>query len=1287
MHPNSLTVLYSAARRRISIDTFWRLMLWLTWTGYVVFAAILLLVRFALLPNIESYRGDIERALSASLAQNVVIDRVDGGWQGMRPRLTLHGFQVRGGDGRPALSFDQVDAVLAWSSLIHLDLRLYRLSVVAPALNLRRDAKGTIFVGGLELKADQKGPDFSDWLLGQHQVVVRDATITWQDDLRQAPPLTLTHLNLRLENRGSHHRFGLSAEPPKTMAARLDLRGDFRGDDLDDLAAWQGEAYAELDYADLAIWRQWIDYPLELPAGHGGLRLWLGVGEKNAAYATADIALADVQLRLRRDLPAFAIQRMSGRLMANRAANGYEISAKQLALTTREGVRVAPTDFHLHWSPPGEGSAGSGEFSASSLDLDAVVKLAGFLPLDADLRTKLAAYQPHGRLPELKLSWKASATSPDAIETYRVQARFENLGLAAQGSVPGFSGLSGHIDGSEQSGSIELASRDAAIHLPMVFSEPRVALTTLDASATWKTDADGVELNISRAAFQNGDAHGSLNGRYHTRAGSPGEIDLSGKLTDADAKSVWRYMPLVVGVDVREWLKNALLGGRAEEANLRLKGDLGHFPFTDGSGIFQVKGRFHGAILRYAADWPQIDDITGSLLFEGTRMVIEGDKGRILGAAVAGVRCEIPNLDTKDPVMTVTGRAAGSSSEFLRFIETSPVGTHIDHITENLSAQGSGDLDLKLTLPLARIAQTGVDGSFQFSNNQVTLLPGMPPLTEASGRLAFTGDSLTLPRARANFLGSPMTLEVKNAGAAGVQAIADGRIDVAALRRQYDLPMFDYLSGSTTWRATLAMRQHVPELRIESSLVGIASSLPPPFNKNTLEALPLRFERKAGSDQNHDQIKVALGRDVNANLLRSRERDQMKIDRGLIGIGDWMPLPERGVLLAARFPRLDFDFWRRLFPSAENNTSTAKGRESPITAVKLKAAEATAFGHQLTDLTLNAARGGDGWGAQINSREVNGSLAWRSQGAGRLVARLKRLAIVSSADAAADGGAAIDELPGLDVEVEQLQLRGRDLGKLKLSADNRDGRWDAKLDVENPDGHITGSGNWKRSPTAPHTHLQFNLNAKSVDRLLSRFGYPDSVRRGTATLEGDVDWNASPTAIDYASLSGHLKFEAKNGQFNKLEPGAGRLLGILSLQSLPRRLTLDFRDIFSEGLAFDSIEGQAKVTRGVAETSDLTIDGPAAKILMTGKVNLAVETADLRVKIQPAIGESLAVGTFIVNPAAGAVAWLAQKLLKDPLGHVFSYEYAMTGPWADLKVDKVPVAAPAAQSGEAARAN
>jgi uncharacterized protein (TIGR02099 family) len=1290
MSANTLTAFFSAARRRLPVDTLWRLTLWLAWSGYALLLVILLLARFVVLPNVDNYRSDIEHALTASLAQNVSIERIEGGWRGLRPRLSLHGFRIRAADGRPALSFDQVDAVLAWSSLLHFDLRLYRLSIIAPSLNLRRDATGRLFVGELELNTKQEGPDFSDWVLSQHQVVIRDATITWQDEMRQAPPLTLSHLNFRLESRGEHHRFGLTAEPPRNMAARLDLRGDFRGDDLDNLAAWQGEAYAELDYADLAVWRQWIDYPLELPAGHGGLRLWLGVGADNLAYATADIALADVELRLHKDLPAFAIERMSGRLTARRSPDGFEVSAKQLALATREGVRVAPTDFRLRWSPRSEGggNSNSGEFDADGLDLDAVVKLAAYLPLDPELRAKLSAYQPHGRLPQLRLNWSGNGASPGGPAAYRVQARFDNLGLAAQGTVPGFSGMSGRIDGSEQSGSLELSSRNAALQLPAVFAEPRLALSSLDASATWKADSAGVAVNISRATFQNGDASGELHGSYHTRAGSAGDIDLSGRLADADARSVSRYMPLVVGADVREFLKKGLLGGRAEETSLRLKGDLDRFPFADGSGIFLVKGRFHGATLRYATEWPQIDDISGSLLFEGKRMVIEGDKGRIFGAALTGVHCELPDLDSRDPVMTVTGKASGSTGEFLHFIEASPVGSHIDHVTQDISALGTGDLDLKLVLPLQRIVETAVDGGFQFSNNRVWLLPDLPPLTEAAGRLAFTGKSLTLPHARANFLGSPMSLEVKSSDAAGVQAVASGRIDIADLRRQYELPLLDYVSGGAAWRATVSMRNHVPELRIDSGLVGIASSLPPPFNKNTLENLPLHFERKAGKDADHDQIRLSLGRDVNASLLRSRATERMKIDRGLIGIGDWMPLPEHGVLLAAQLPRVDFDFWRRVLPTSGGGS--AKGEQSPISALKLRAGEAKAFGHQVTELSLNAARSGDGWGAQINSREVSGSLAWRDQGAGRLVARLKRLAIVSSAGPTGDGAGISDELPGLDVEVEQLQLMGKELGRLKLAADNHDGRWDAKVDVDNPDGNITGSGSWTRSATAPHTHFQFNLGAKSIDRFLSRFGYPDSVRRGTASLEGDVDWNASPLAIDYPSLSGRLKFEAKNGQFAKFEPGAGRLLGVLSLQYLPRRLSLDFRDVLSEGFAFDSIEGAAKVTHGVAETTDLTIDGPAAKVLMSGKVNLVSETADLRVHIQPALSEmtAIGVGAMLANPVAGAVTLLAQKLLKkNPLGDVFSYEYAMTGPWADLKVDKVSARSPTAQGNDSAKSN
>jgi uncharacterized protein (TIGR02099 family) len=1274
MPAQALTAFLSAARRRLPLDTLWRIALWLAFAGYVVFLLLFLLVRYVVLPNVENYRGDIERVLSQSLAQEVSIESIDTGWRGLRPRLSLHGFRIRAPDGRPALSFDRVDAVVAWSSLVRMDLRLYRLSIAAPTLNLRRDAAGKLYIGELQLNTGGQGPDFSDWLLSQRQVVVRDATITWQDEMRRAPPLALQHLNFRLESRGDRHRFGLTAEPPREMARRLDVRGDFVGDDLDNLAAWRGEAYAELDYADLAVWRNWVDYPLELPAGQGAVRLWLGIGDKGAAYATADVALGGVELRLAKDLPAFAIQHMSGRLMARRDTGGaIEVGAQKLELATREGVRVAPTDFRLRWTPGAEGVGAGGEFDADALDLDAVVKLAAYLPLDAELRNKLSSYQPHGRLAGLRLGWSPAAAG--GLGGYRVQGRFDNLGLAAQGSVPGFSGLSGRIDGSERSGSIELSGRNAAIYLPAVFAEPKLALTSLDASANWQADKDGVTVNLARASFRNADASGELHGSYRIRSGSPGEIDLDGRLGDADARAVWRYMPLVAGADVREFLKKALLAGRAEETTLKLKGDLARFPFADGGGIFQVKGKVQGGSLRYAGDWPQIDDISGNLLFEGKRMLITADKARIFGAALTNVHCEIPDLETRDAVINVSGTASGATGEFLHFLEASPVGGHIDHVTQDFSAVGNGRLELKLALPLARMSESTVDGSFQFDDNRVWMMAGLPPLTEASGRLTFTGESMSLPRIRANFLGAPISLQVSSTPGAGVQAQASGRIDIAGLRRQYDLPLFDYMTGSAPWRMSATMRNHAAELRVDSTLAGIASALPPPFNKNTLETLPLHFERRNGRDVDHDQIRISLGREINALLLRSRSADAMKIDRGLVGVGDWMPLPERGVLLLVHEPKLDFDFWRRAFPSR----SDASGKPAlPVNALRLRVAEARLFGNQLTELSMNGARSDEGWGVQINSREVAGSLAWRDQGAGRLVARLKRLAIASSGNGAGEGSSVSDELPGLDVEVEQLQLRGREMGRLKLTADNREGRWDAKMEIDNPDGNMSGSGSWTRTVALSHTQMQFKLGTKNVDRLLTRFGYPEAMRRGSATLEGNVDWNASPLSIDYSSLSGNLKVSAQNGQFSKMtDPGAARLLGVLSLQALPRRLSLDFRDIFSEGFAFESIDGEARLQHGVAETNDLTIDGPAAKILMKGKVNLASETADLRVRIQPALSETLAATVgMLASPVAGAVALLAQKLLKDPLGHVFSYEYSMTGPWADLKIDKVAANAP-----------
>ncbi|MBF1165284.1 MAG: TIGR02099 family protein, partial [Dechloromonas agitata] len=202
--------------------------------------------------------------------------------------------------------------------------------------------------------------------------------------------------------------------------------------------------------------------------------------------------------------------------------------------------------------------------------------------------------------------------------------------------------------------------------------------------------------------------------------------------------------------------------------------------------------------------------------------------------------------------------------------------------------------------------------------------------------------------------------------------------------------------------------------------------------------------------------------------------------------------------------------------------------------------------------------------------------------------------------------------------------------------------------------------------------LDFELTAKDVGKLLDRLGDVDAVRRGSAKLTGDLQWSGPLTGIHYPTLSGQLNVTVDKGQFNKLEPGVGKLLGLISLQSLPRRLTLDFRDIFSDGLAFDSIEGKLAIRRGIMRTTDpLRISGPAAQIEMTGETDLKNETQDLHVTVRPELGGLAAVGTAaLVNPVVGAAALVANTVLQKPLNRLFSYRYHVTGTWADPQVGK-----------------
>ena len=1299
--PEPLKVKVAGTVRKPLARRILRLGLILALVLYFSFGLLILALRYAVLPEVERYRPQIEKYLSEATGQQIGIGTLDAYWVGLQPALRLQNIVIHDRQGLPALQLEQVDARLAWDSLLFLQLRLAQLEILAPNLLLRRDTDKRLFVAGLEMSAKpQDEPGFSQWLLSQHSVVVRNARVRWQDDARGAPELALSEFNFKLENDGDTHQFGLTALPPAALATRFDVRGELKNF-RDERAHWQGELYAAIDNADLAGWSDWIDYPVPLREGHGGLRLWLGFAEEQLTRLTADVRLSKLNVQLRSDLAQLELNKLEGRISVARQRDTLALDLVNIALDAANGIRIAPMNLTLRFTDgPAQRQLSA---TANHLDLGALSQLAGFLPLDQRFVEPLRVHSPQGQIDDLKLSWSDPLTSSGGdLRKWSMDARFTRLGLQSSERVPGIQGLSGRIKGDQGAGKLKLALRQGSVDLPMAFAEAGIAIDELDADLEWDQTRDGMAVSLRNARFESADASGEANGTWREDThGGLGIVDLTARVNRANANAVWRYLPLVVGESTREWLRTSLLGGTASNARLRLKGNLADFPYTKPkSGEFEVRAQINDAVLDFADGWPALTDIRGDIVFAAERMQLNVKSARSLGANVRNVVADIPDLIAEENVVMLRGLASGPTGEFLRYIESSPVGASIDNFQRMIVAEGNGLLDLNLNLPLARIEQSKILGSYRIDDNRVRI-DDLPWISNVRGQLQFSGHELFARNLQGRLLGGLLNAEIRTVDKALVVGLK-GEVTAPGLRSEWELPLFDRLEGSARWIGQVRVSANGIESSLNSNLLGLVSTLPEPFAKKATDSRMLSIERKplpspkpgsrvdAGgtASATTEAINLTLAGTARAQLIRQISAAGPVISRGFITLGsDNGTLPERDLLISADMPSFDLDFWRQALTATktanDKHTSAPTTWLLPTQRFDLHTNRLRAFDKDFDDLRLTGTRSGALTRAAIRSAAFNANLTYDESGAGRLSGTIPHLNIPESAKTMVTDTAGakrardvVTKLPAIDLKIDKLSYKKNELGRLQLNAENSHGdapQWNATFNLNNPDGDVDGRVAWRPDDALSQTQLAFEIKSNNVGKTLDRLGFADSLKRGSAKLAGTLSWQSSPVDPDYPTLTGGFHLSAEKGQFNKLEPGVGRLLGILSLQSLPRRITLDFRDIFSEGFAFDDIEGDFNVLNGLMNTDNLEVSGPAAKVFMKGDIDLVAETQNLRVKVQPALGESIAVGAMLAatNPVTGVIAWAAQKLLKNPLDKVFAYDYKVSGSWTDPKVDKL----------------
>ncbi len=1223
-----------------------------------------------LLANAEIFRNQIEQQLADYGIRGVVLDNITAHWEGIQPVLEIQGGSLSIPGRSHALSVSSLELrVQLFESLLRGELVLESFYSHIEKMVLVRDKKGAWWLNDIALTQHESitsSLDIYAFFQRLPTFVNIDIGLIQLRDLRHGDDYLIQQGRLRSSRNNRQLSLALDARLPATLGRdfHLLLSGD------------KAKQSLYIDAPKLNL-RQWLQLTLvektHLKQAMLDFRGWMDLDKFRVSRIVSSARVSELAFNAAaaaNDAYGFSL------LQEITHQDGRWNMSGQLTNLTKGTQSFQDSDFQLRL----DGAAKPALFWLSQLDVSLLRSLLRDMDVQQPLLQKIVRHRAQGRLRNLS----ASIDRAHPLQSL-VGFDVEKLSFKREGSMPGVTPVSGHALYAAGKLRLQLAAKDFQMDFGDLFPAP-LQLGEMSVIANARVEQDTLLLDLSQLSLANQDLKLKARMWLEQQGEQRPYVYMRGQYQDGRIASTPHYLPVkIMPPAVVDWLNKSLLGGRIKQGDFIFHGRLKKpsILHKTRAGMMQASFAAEKLQVKFLPGWPRVKAANGRVNFINASLDAHFSKSRLATATVSEMQLDI--ADFYRAAIAIQAQAKTSASQLLDTLAQLPTLDAVDTFRQNVKAvSGRVDTRLKLHIPLSDTLGDKFSISAK-SRLQDVKLDGpewMIKLDKLSGDIEMENDLFRASNLTARYYGDKVDIKISPQQKNTRTLIRmSGNIQTRSLLQLTPDYISRPVSGVSLWVATVSVAHdpspHNPllEINAHSSLLGCELNFPRPLRIENTQQQLIAFDARLYPRRAFD-FKLSMN-----DLLSANGRINLKPGAGNslqylnIALQDAQPArTDSGITLSGRADAIEsvqwMDFIKRYFPATDKD---APPFLQQVKSVDIRVDHLMIGKQQAQQAVIRLVNNGKELRGDIDSSLARGDLIvpYRATGDNPLVAKLDYIRLKKT-KGKEKFDPRIEDMPNLLITSSKISFEKMEVNDFALATRNEGDTFLIKqLDFSRGKVQLKSSGLWQKEAKTDEQVSVFNISikGKNFGKVVKGLGLGETIQGGDIDFSGQIGWAGALFNINWPTLIGEVKLNLKNGYLKNVDPGAGRFVGLLSFNALPKRLFLDFGDVVKDGMQFNKIKGRFTIKGEVMHTDNAYLDSVSARVRIRGETNLRKKTYDQTMIITPKIGDTLPIiGALTAGNAVGWGLLLIQKIFKKPIDKSVEIEYKVNGSWANPNI-------------------